>query len=212
MEHPTRELNQAIKMVMFVLLAPHLTVVWGTAASWSCCNNGRLICSFFRITSKDLSASETRSRDSYSYLVFLTYQKLLFFLISMNSRIMLTWRFFSISFERPTFSCFSSSFQSGQSSTVIENIHTIIAAAAVKFSSDQLNHLFVLIQKVSFHMNLHSLGRELMRHTCASRIPKGKCLEYVHISYINITLAIKITLLILIFFLLTQKPGMLLYC
>ncbi|KAM3914119.1 ubiquitin carboxyl-terminal hydrolase 24 isoform 1-T1 [Leptodactylus fuscus] len=37
--------------------------------------------------------------------------------------------------------------QSGQSSTVIENIHTIIAAAAVKFSADQLNHLFVLIQK-----------------------------------------------------------------
>ncbi|TSK58130.1 Ubiquitin carboxyl-terminal hydrolase 24 [Bagarius yarrelli] len=38
--------------------------------------------------------------------------------------------------------------QSGQSSTVIENIHTIIAAAAVKFNSEQLNHLFVLIQKV----------------------------------------------------------------
>nr|XP_051712391.1 ubiquitin carboxyl-terminal hydrolase 24 isoform X4 [Oryctolagus cuniculus] len=37
--------------------------------------------------------------------------------------------------------------ESGQSSTVIENIHTIIAAAAVKFNSDQLNHLFVLIQK-----------------------------------------------------------------
>lgn len=37
--------------------------------------------------------------------------------------------------------------QSGQSSTVIENIHTIIAAAAVKFSFDQLTHLFVLIQK-----------------------------------------------------------------
>nr|XP_023674608.1 ubiquitin carboxyl-terminal hydrolase 24 isoform X1 [Paramormyrops kingsleyae] len=37
--------------------------------------------------------------------------------------------------------------QAGQSSTVIENIHTIIAAAAVKFNSDQLNHLFVLIQK-----------------------------------------------------------------
>ncbi|KAG7228832.1 hypothetical protein INR49_008610 [Caranx melampygus] len=36
----------------------------------------------------------------------------------------------------------------GQSSTVIENIHTIIAAAAVKFSFDQLTHLFVLIQKV----------------------------------------------------------------
>ncbi|XP_034271054.1 ubiquitin carboxyl-terminal hydrolase 24 isoform X2 [Pantherophis guttatus] len=37
--------------------------------------------------------------------------------------------------------------QSGQPSTVIENIHTIIAAAAVKFSSDQLSHLFILIQK-----------------------------------------------------------------
>ncbi|XP_026201109.1 ubiquitin carboxyl-terminal hydrolase 24 isoform X7 [Anabas testudineus] len=37
--------------------------------------------------------------------------------------------------------------QAGQSSTVIENIHTIIAAAAVKFSCDQLTHLFVLIQK-----------------------------------------------------------------
>ncbi|KAG7316677.1 hypothetical protein KOW79_020218 [Hemibagrus wyckioides] len=37
--------------------------------------------------------------------------------------------------------------QSGQSSTVIENIHTIIAAAAVKFNCEQLNHLFVLIQK-----------------------------------------------------------------
>ena len=38
--------------------------------------------------------------------------------------------------------------QAGQSSTVIENIHTIIAAAAVKFNFDQLSHLFVLIQKV----------------------------------------------------------------
>ncbi|RVE73915.1 hypothetical protein OJAV_G00036080 [Oryzias javanicus] len=37
--------------------------------------------------------------------------------------------------------------QAGQSSTVIENIHTIIAAAAAKFSFDQLTHLFVLIQK-----------------------------------------------------------------
>ncbi|XP_066548268.1 ubiquitin carboxyl-terminal hydrolase 24 isoform X3 [Amia ocellicauda] len=37
--------------------------------------------------------------------------------------------------------------QSGQSSTVIENIHTIVAAAAVKFNFDQLSHLFVLIQK-----------------------------------------------------------------
>lgn len=38
--------------------------------------------------------------------------------------------------------------QAGQSSTVIENIHTIMAAAAVKFNLDQLSHLFVLIQKV----------------------------------------------------------------
>lgn len=45
-------------------------------------------------------------------------------------------------------------FQSGQSSTVIENIHTIIAAAAVKFNSDQLNHLFVLIQKVRVQSNV----------------------------------------------------------
>ncbi|TRZ01275.1 hypothetical protein DNTS_030119, partial [Danionella cerebrum] len=37
--------------------------------------------------------------------------------------------------------------QAGQSSTVIENIHTIIAAAAVKFNFEQLSHLFVLIQK-----------------------------------------------------------------
>ncbi|XP_036376811.1 ubiquitin carboxyl-terminal hydrolase 24 isoform X3 [Megalops cyprinoides] len=37
--------------------------------------------------------------------------------------------------------------QAGQSSTVIENIHTIIAAAAAKFNFDQLSHLFVLIQK-----------------------------------------------------------------
>ncbi|XP_067240923.1 ubiquitin carboxyl-terminal hydrolase 24 isoform X4 [Chanodichthys erythropterus] len=37
--------------------------------------------------------------------------------------------------------------QAGQSSTVIENIHTIIAAAAVKFNFDQLSHLFFLIQK-----------------------------------------------------------------
>ncbi|XP_023809753.1 ubiquitin carboxyl-terminal hydrolase 24 isoform X3 [Oryzias latipes] len=37
--------------------------------------------------------------------------------------------------------------QAGQSSTVIENIHTIIAAAAAKFSFDQLTHLFILIQK-----------------------------------------------------------------
>lgn len=45
-------------------------------------------------------------------------------------------------------------FQAGQSSTVIENIHTIIAAAAVKFSFDQLTHLFVLIQKVVLRSGL----------------------------------------------------------
>lgn len=37
---------------------------------------------------------------------------------------------------------------------MIENIHTIIAAAAVKFSFDQLTHLFVLIQKVSAAENI----------------------------------------------------------
>lgn len=47
---------------------------------------------------------------------------------------------------------------------MIENIHTIIAAAAVKFSSDQLNHLFVLIQKVSFNINLCSLVGEVLKN------------------------------------------------
>lgn len=90
---------------------------------------------------------------------------------------------------------------------MIENIHTIIAAAAVKFSSDQLNHLFVLIQKVSFHMHLHSLERELIR--CTSCLLKGKCLEYTDIFYINVTFAIKKALLLLTS-ILTQKSNLLL--
>ncbi|KAL7985042.1 hypothetical protein Chor_003612 [Crotalus horridus] len=65
----------------------------------------------------------------------------------------------------------------GQPSTVIENIHTIIAAAAVKFSSDQLSHLFILIQKSSQHNNpqfvwvvpalrqLHEITRSFIKQT-----------------------------------------------
>ncbi|KAL5016318.1 hypothetical protein ScPMuIL_005907 [Solemya velum] len=37
--------------------------------------------------------------------------------------------------------------QIGQTNNVIDNIHSIIAAAAVKFDSQQLEHLFLLIQK-----------------------------------------------------------------
>ncbi|CAL1529935.1 unnamed protein product [Lymnaea stagnalis] len=37
--------------------------------------------------------------------------------------------------------------QNGQTNNVIDNIHSIIAAAAVKFESNQLEHLFLLIQK-----------------------------------------------------------------
>ncbi|XP_059140581.1 ubiquitin carboxyl-terminal hydrolase 24-like isoform X2 [Physella acuta] len=37
--------------------------------------------------------------------------------------------------------------QNGQTNNVIDNIHSIIAAAAVKFDSNQLEHLFLLIQK-----------------------------------------------------------------
>lgn len=40
-------------------------------------------------------------------------------------------------------------FQIGQTNNVIDNMHTIIAAAAVKFDSGQLENLFLLIQKVS---------------------------------------------------------------
>ncbi|XP_035828590.1 LOW QUALITY PROTEIN: ubiquitin carboxyl-terminal hydrolase 24 [Aplysia californica] len=37
--------------------------------------------------------------------------------------------------------------QNGQTNNVIDNIHSIIAAAAVKFDPNQLEHLFLLIQK-----------------------------------------------------------------
>ncbi|KAK1795882.1 hypothetical protein P4O66_008991 [Electrophorus voltai] len=52
--------------------------------------------------------------------------------------------------------------QSGQSSTVIENIHTIIAAAAVKFSFEQLTHLFVLIQKKSWEVESDRVRQKLL--------------------------------------------------
>lgn len=55
---------------------------------------------------------------------------------------------------------------------MIENIHTIIAAAAVKFSSDQLNHLFVLIQKVGFNLNLYSLGELVKKYLCIQPIKR----------------------------------------
>lgn len=54
-----------------------------------------------------------------------------------------------ILFASQVFTIYCVYIKSGQSSTVIENIHTIIAAAAAKFNYDQLNHLFILIQKAS---------------------------------------------------------------
>ena len=39
-------------------------------------------------------------------------------------------------------------FQISQTNNVIDNIHSIIAAAAVKFDQNQLEHLVLLIQKV----------------------------------------------------------------
>ena len=45
-------------------------------------------------------------------------------------------------------------FQNGQANVVIDNLHSIIAAAAVKFSDVQLAHLFSLIQQVC---DLHAL-------------------------------------------------------
>uniref|UniRef100_A0A2K5YQ37 ubiquitinyl hydrolase 1 n=1 Tax=Mandrillus leucophaeus TaxID=9568 RepID=A0A2K5YQ37_MANLE len=79
--------------------------------------------------------------------------------------------------------------QSGQSSTVIENIHTIIAAAAVKFNSDQLNHLFVLIQKSwetesdRVRQKLLSLigriGREARFETTSGKLQMLKAAIYV---------------------------------
>ena len=38
--------------------------------------------------------------------------------------------------------------QNGQTNNVIDNIHSIVAAAAVKFDQQQSEHLFLLIQKV----------------------------------------------------------------
>ena len=38
--------------------------------------------------------------------------------------------------------------QHDESSVVVDNIHAIIAAAAIKFNAQQLENLFVLIQKV----------------------------------------------------------------
>ena len=40
--------------------------------------------------------------------------------------------------------------QNGESNVVIDNIHSIIAAAAVKFNSQQLEHLFIHVHKVMF--------------------------------------------------------------
>ncbi|XP_041125649.1 ubiquitin carboxyl-terminal hydrolase 24 isoform X3 [Polyodon spathula] len=72
--------------------------------------------------------------------------------------------------------------QAGQSSTVIENIHTIIAAAAVKFNFDQLSHLFVLIQK-SWEMESDRVRQKLLSligrigREARSEVTTGKVLE-----------------------------------
>ncbi|XP_028817089.1 ubiquitin carboxyl-terminal hydrolase 24 isoform X2 [Denticeps clupeoides] len=72
--------------------------------------------------------------------------------------------------------------QSGQSSTVIENIHTIIAAAAAKFNFEQLTHLFILIQKSwevesdRVRQKLLSLIGRIGRET-RSEVTTGKVLE-----------------------------------
>lgn len=103
MEHPTCELNQAMRRVMFVLLAPHLAAVCAITASWSCCSNGRLTCSFqlWNCFLRPLCQWNKERRQLF-YLVFLTCQKLLFFL-SMNSRIRLTGRFFFVAFGIKTY-------------------------------------------------------------------------------------------------------------
>jgi len=44
------------------------------------------------------------------------------------------------------FCCFSS--KVGKHPTEVDNIHNILATAAVRFNSNQLDHLFVLIQQV----------------------------------------------------------------
>ncbi len=38
----------------------------------------------------------------------------------------------------------------GKHPTEVDNIHNILATAAVRFNSNQLDHLFVLIQQVKF--------------------------------------------------------------
>lgn len=45
--------------------------------------------------------------------------------------------------------------QNGQTNNVIDNIHSIVAAAAVKFDQQQLEHLFLLIQKVRLSVRLY---------------------------------------------------------
>ena len=44
--------------------------------------------------------------------------------------------------------------QVGKHPIVIENIHAIMAAAAVKFDTSRMDQLFDLIQEVSFHLAL----------------------------------------------------------
>lgn len=39
--------------------------------------------------------------------------------------------------------------QNDQPLTVVDNIHDIMAAAAIKFNDEQLEHLILLIQKVN---------------------------------------------------------------
>jgi len=39
-------------------------------------------------------------------------------------------------------------FQFGKHPTEVDNIHNILATAAVRFNTNQLDHLFILIQQV----------------------------------------------------------------
>ena len=49
------------------------------------------------------------------------------------------------------FVCFYS--KVGKHPTEVDNIHNILATAAVRFNSNQLDHLFVLIQQVTVNVN-----------------------------------------------------------
>ena len=51
--------------------------------------------------------------------------------------------------------------QNGQSGLVVDNIHTIIAAAAVKFNQEQLEHLFTSVQKVGAKSNNQKITTQL---------------------------------------------------